>query len=175
MSDSAHPSDKSGFEWLCDNEKSYKEYTHSNGDSRQDSKMSAPYKQTSPTTHLAEKADVVREVARKIGRARVKWDNPQSVMIITKPGDLSLVRKTRQLALWFMRTPRYGKPSGITVYVDEKLKKSKRFKLDRFQAQSPELVEKLKFWTPELCATHPKLFDFIVTVCPFKKKKLEKF
>ncbi|KAI9287722.1 ATP-NAD kinase-like domain-containing protein [Umbelopsis sp. AD052] len=164
MTDSSHPSDKSGFEWLCDNEKSYKDSTQFNGDNPQDSKTSAPYKQSSPTTHLAEKADVVREVARKIGRARVKWDNPQSVMIITKPGDLSLVRKTRQLALWFMRTPRYGKPSGITVYVDEKLKKSKRFKLERFQAESPELIEKLKFWTPELCATHPKLFDFIVTL-----------
>ncbi|KAM3579348.1 hypothetical protein VKS41_008207 [Umbelopsis sp. WA50703] len=117
-----------------------------------------------PTTHLADTADVVREVAKKIGRARVKWDNPKSVMIITKPGDLSLVRMTRLLALWFIRTPRYGQPSGITVYVDEKLKHSKRFKLARFRQENPELEEKLRFWTPELCATQPKLFDFIVTL-----------
>lgn len=120
------------------------------------------------TTHLADTADVVREVSKKIGRTRVKWDNPKSVMIITKPGDISLVRMTRLLALWFIRTPRYGQPSGITVYVDEKLKDSKRFKLARFRQENPELEDKMRFWTPELCATQPKLFDFIVTVsnCP---------
>ncbi|KAG2171789.1 hypothetical protein INT43_008169 [Umbelopsis isabellina] len=116
------------------------------------------------TTHLADTADVVREVSKKIGRTRVKWDNPKSVMIITKPGDISLVRMTRLLALWFIRTPRYGQPSGITVYVDEKLKDSKRFKLARFRQENPELEEKMRFWTPELCATQPKLFDFIVTL-----------
>jgi len=85
-------------------------------------------------------------------------------MIITKPGDLTLVRKTRQLALWFIRTPRYGQPSGITVYVDEKLKQSKRFKLEKYHSEYPDLEDKLRFWTPDLCATHPKLFDFIVTL-----------
>jgi hypothetical protein len=167
MSDSTHPSEKHPLVWFREKERSQNVQIPSAVDAKQDSRLSSSYKLNSPTSHLADTADVVREVARKIGRARVKWDNPQSVMIITKPGDLSLVRKTRQLALWFMSTPRYGLPSGITVFVDEKLKKSKRFKLDRFQEEYPHLIDKLKFWTPELCATHPKLFDFIVTVCHY--------
>lgn len=50
-----------------------------------------------------------------IGKTRVKWNNPKSVMIITKPKDISLIPKTRELALWLIETPRYGQSSGITV------------------------------------------------------------
>lgn len=36
-------------------------------------------------------------------------------MVITKPGDYSLIRITRDLALFLIETPRYGMESGITV------------------------------------------------------------
>ncbi|KAI8145063.1 ATP-NAD kinase-like domain-containing protein [Fennellomyces sp. T-0311] len=97
---------------------------------------------------LSDTAGAVREVSKKIGRTRIKWDNPKSVMILTKPGDLSLIGMTRELALWLIRTPRYGQPSGLTVI------------LERY----PEYTDKLRFWNPELCALQPKLFDFIITV-----------
>jgi hypothetical protein len=169
MSESNHPHDTNAFDRLYAAEKSRSRDGVSAAENERDSRFSPSFKRAStPTTHLADTADVVREVAKKIGRARVKWDNPQSVMIITKPGDLTLVRKTRQLALWFISTPRYGQPSGITVYVDEKLKSSKRFKLERLKREYPAYEDKLRFWTPELCATQPKLFDFIVTVCCYR-------
>lgn len=85
-------------------------------------------------------------------------------MIITKPGDRSLISMTRQMAIYLIETPRYGQETGITCYVDEKLKSSKRFKYDRIVESHPMTKEKLKFWTPELCALHPKTFDFIITV-----------
>lgn len=53
----------------------------------------------------------------------------------------------------------------IDSYVDEKLKNSKRFKYDKIVRNHPIACEKLKFWTPELCALQPKSFDFIITVC----------
>ncbi|KAL0081409.1 ATP-NAD kinase-like domain-containing protein, partial [Phycomyces blakesleeanus] len=98
-------------------------------------------------SHLSDTAEVVRQVAKKMGRARITWENPQSVLIITKPNDISLVRMTRELADWLIETPRYGQPSGIT-------------KLNKH----PERVDKLRYWTPEMVSLQPKLFDFIVTV-----------
>lgn len=50
-----------------------------------------------------------------IGKIRVKWDNLKSVMIITKPGDSSLIRMTRDMALFLIETPRNGLESGIIV------------------------------------------------------------
>lgn len=52
----------------------------------------------------------------------------------------------------------------IERYVDEKLKESKRFKYESLQKNHAFVAEKLKFWTPQLCASQPKLFDFIITV-----------
>ena len=49
-------------------------------------------------------------------------------------------------------------------YVDDKLKKSKGFKYQKILEHFPQAKERLGFWTPELCATRPKMFDFIVTV-----------
>ncbi|KAI8880450.1 ATP-NAD kinase [Backusella circina FSU 941] len=116
------------------------------------------------TSYLTDTADAVREVAKKMGKTRIKWENPKSVMIITKPGDYSLVGMTREIALYLGMTPRYGTSEGITVYVDEKLKESKRFRYDKIVDKYPVMKEKLKFWTPELCALSPKTFDFIITL-----------
>ncbi|KAG2223919.1 hypothetical protein INT45_009371 [Circinella minor] len=113
---------------------------------------------------LSDTAGVVREVSKKIGRTRIKWDNPKSVMILTKPGDLSLIGMTRELALWLIKTPRYGQPSGLTVYVDEKIKNARGFRYRKIIQRYPEYQDKLRFWNPELCALQPKLFDFIVTL-----------
>jgi hypothetical protein len=44
------------------------------------------------------------------------------------------------------------------------LKESKRFKYEKLLRNHPLTTDKLKFWTPQLCASQPKIFDFIVTV-----------
>ncbi|KAI7872498.1 ATP-NAD kinase-like domain-containing protein [Spinellus fusiger] len=106
-------------------------------------------------SHLSDTAEVVREVAKKMGKTRITWENPQSVLIITKPNDNGLVKMTCELADWLIETPRYGQPSGITV----KLKGCRTFDTD-----SLSMHNKLRFWTPELISSQPKLFDFIVTL-----------
>ncbi|RCH98735.1 hypothetical protein CU097_015143 [Rhizopus azygosporus] len=135
---------------------------HNTSPKRRSSVKTIPREQH--TSYLTDTADAVREVAKKLGRTRVKWENPKTVMIITKPGDCSLIRMTRDMALHLIETPRYGMDSGITVFVDQKLKESKRFKYEKIIKNHPLTVDKLKFWTPELCALNPKLFDFIITV-----------
>ncbi|RUS24664.1 ATP-NAD kinase-like domain-containing protein [Jimgerdemannia flammicorona] len=116
------------------------------------------------TTQLADTAVVVREVSKRIGRAHVKWESPRTALIVTKPGDKNLVKLTRELAEWLIKTPRYGNPSGLTVYVDSKFLKSKRFRYKHLVKGSSVCFDKLKFWTPELCANQPHLFDFVITL-----------
>lgn len=54
--------------------------------------------------------------------------------------------------------------SSSTRYVDEKLQYSLNFKYKKILKHHPNAIDKLKFWNPELCASQPKLFDFIITV-----------
>ncbi|RUS14470.1 ATP-NAD kinase-like domain-containing protein [Endogone sp. FLAS-F59071] len=102
--------------------------------------------------------------SRHPGRAHVKWESPRTALIITKPGDKNLVKLTRELAKWLIQTPRYGSLSGLTVYVDAKFLNSKRFRYKHLVKGSAICQDKLKFWTPELCATQPQLFDFVITL-----------
>ncbi|OZJ02252.1 hypothetical protein BZG36_05034 [Bifiguratus adelaidae] len=116
------------------------------------------------TSQLVDTAEVVREASRKIRTAKIKWDQPQSVLIITKPGDKALVSKTRDLVLWLMTRPRYGVENGLIVYVDSKLQKSRRFQYTDILEKHSVVETHLKFWTPELCRDNSSLFDFVITL-----------
>lgn len=114
-----------------------------------------------PTSRLAETAVGVREVSKKIGRARVKLETPKTVMIVTKPGDESLLKITREIAFWMIST------RGFTVFVDEKLKDTPKFKYPSFLKSAKlghDYSKSLKFWTSDLCAQEAHLFDFAITL-----------
>ncbi|KAF9936650.1 hypothetical protein BGZ67_002144, partial [Mortierella alpina] len=112
-----------------------------------------------PTSRLAETAVGVREVSKKIGK--VKWETPKTVMIVTKPGDESLLKITREIAFWMIAS------RGLTVFVDEKLKDIAKFKYPSFLKSTKlgyDYTHSLKFWTSDLCAQEAHLFDFAVTL-----------
>lgn len=90
----------------------------------------------------------------------------KSVMIVTKARDHNLVQLTRELSVWLMKNPRHGKPFGVTVYVDAKLEKSKRFDADGIYKDNEIVRDKnlLKYWTPETCV-FADTFDIVITVC----------
>ncbi|KAF9576920.1 hypothetical protein EC968_000045 [Mortierella alpina] len=116
-----------------------------------------------PTSRLAETAVGMREVSKKIGkcRARVKWETPKTVMIVTKPGDESLLKITREIAFWMIAS------RGLTVFVDEKLKDIAKFKYPSFLKSTKlgyDYTHSLKFWTSDLCAQEAHLFDFAITL-----------
>ncbi|KAF9115460.1 hypothetical protein BGX27_007713 [Mortierella sp. AM989] len=114
-----------------------------------------------PTSRLAETAVGVREVSKKIGRARVKWETPRTVMIVTKPGDESLLKITKQISLWMISS------REIIVFVDEKLKDVPKFKYPSFLKSTKlgyDYTKSLKFWTADLCAQDAHLFDFVITL-----------
>ncbi|KAI0045282.1 ATP-NAD kinase [Auriscalpium vulgare] len=92
---------------------------------------------SSLTKQLAETAVGVREMSKQLGRARIK-SNIQNVLIVTKARDNRLIKLTRDLALYLMKKPRYG-GRGLVVYVDHQLRTSRRFDAAGIEREHPEL------------------------------------
>ncbi|CUS14154.1 unnamed protein product [Tuber aestivum] len=117
------------------------------------------------TSHsrLVQTALGVREVARQLQRRNCKM-NVRNIMIVTKARDNQLVNLTRELAHWIMRTPRYGDKLGVNVYVDKKLKESKRFDAAGLLREEPRFKDMLRYWTPDLCWSNPETFDLVLTL-----------
>ncbi|KAG5926002.1 hypothetical protein E4U53_003175 [Claviceps sorghi] len=114
-------------------------------------------------SRLVQTATGVREVSKQLRRRPVK-QAVRSVMIVTKARDHELVHKTRELATWLLRTPRYGSDVGVNVYVDAKLQRSKRFGADAIVAQDPRFRHMLRYWTRDLCRDQPHEFDLVLTL-----------
>ncbi|PBK75486.1 ATP-NAD kinase [Armillaria solidipes] len=146
------------------------------------------------TKQLAEIGVGVREMSKQLGRARVR-SNIQNVLIITKARDNRLIKLTRELALYLMLKPRNGQQRGLVVYVDNQLRHSRRFDAESIERDHPELFVpfphrrtssstslsslasaqpkeelyhkeegQLRYWTSQMCSQSPHLFDFVVTL-----------
>lgn len=117
------------------------------------------------TSHsrLVQTALGVREVARQLQRRTCRM-NVKNVMIVTKARDNQLVTLTRELAHWLMKTPRYGNSYGVNVYVDKKLRDSKRFNAPALIEEEPRFRAQLNYWTPDLCWSSPETFDLVLTL-----------
>lgn len=113
--------------------------------------------ETMSHSELVQTATGVREVSRQLQRRPIKRA-VRTVLIVTKARDNNLVTLTRELASWLMTTPRYGSSAGVHVYVDDKLRSSKRF--NAASLRSPLL----HYWTPGLCWSSPDKFDLVLTL-----------
>jgi NAD+ kinase len=114
-------------------------------------------------SRLVQTATSVREVSKQLGRRPIKRA-VRNVMIVTKARDNQLVYLTRELTTWLMRTARYGSDLGVTVYVDAKLRNSKRFDAPGILAENSRFQHMLKYWTPDLCWSQPDKFDLVLTL-----------
>jgi NAD+ kinase len=114
-------------------------------------------------SRLMQTATGVREVSKQLQRRPIKM-TVRNVMIVTKARDNELVHLTRELAEWLLCTPRNGCDIGVNVYVDHKLRKSKRFDMASLLAKDPRIETMLHFWTPELCWSSPEKFDLVLTL-----------
>ncbi|KAI9660762.1 MAG: NAD(+) kinase [Alyxoria varia] len=112
---------------------------------------------------LVQTATGVREVSKQLQRRPIKRA-VRNIMIITKARDNSLVKLTRELAKWLIETPRYGQSHGVTVYVDNKLRNSRRFDSAGLVAKDPKFEKMLQYWTPDLCWNQAERFDLVVTL-----------
>ncbi|KAJ4518908.1 NAD(+) kinase [Exophiala dermatitidis] len=114
-------------------------------------------------SRLMQTATGVREVSKQLQRKPLKRA-VRNVMIVTKARDNSLVYLTRELAEWLLSTPRYGSDLGVNVYVDAKLRHSKRFDAAGLLRKEPRFQHMLKYWTPDLCWSSPEKFDLVLTL-----------
>jgi NAD+ kinase len=114
-------------------------------------------------SRLVQTATSVREVSKQLQRRPIKRA-VQNIMIVTKARDNQLVLLTRELTMWLLRTPRYGSDLGVNVYVDAKLRQSKRFDADSIVAENERFETMLKYWTPDLCWSQPEKFDLVLTL-----------
>ncbi|KAK4869954.1 hypothetical protein LT330_005678 [Penicillium expansum] len=114
-------------------------------------------------SRLVQTATGVREVSKQLQRRPIKRA-VRNVMIVTKARDNSLVHLTREVAEWLLSTSRYGNELGINVYVDAKLRNSKRFDAPGLLQKDPMFAQMLHFWTPDLCWTSPDKFDLVLTL-----------
>ncbi|KAF2686998.1 ATP-NAD kinase [Lentithecium fluviatile CBS 122367] len=114
-------------------------------------------------SRLMQTATSVREVSKQLQRRPIKM-TVRNVMIVTKARDNELVYLTRELAEWLLCTPRNGSDVGVNVYVDHKLRKSKRFDMPSLLAKDARFDNMLRFWTPELCWESPEKFDLVLTL-----------
>ncbi|KAH8815269.1 NAD kinase associated with ferric reductase [Xylogone sp. PMI_703] len=114
-------------------------------------------------SRLVQTATSVREVSKQLQRRPIKRA-VRTVMIVTKARDNQLVTLTRELTLWLLSTPRYGSDLGVTVYVDAKLRNSKRFGAASIIASEPRFEHMLKYWSPDLCWSQPEKFDLVLTL-----------
>ncbi|KAI9885698.1 MAG: hypothetical protein M1823_002514 [Watsoniomyces obsoletus] len=114
-------------------------------------------------SRLMQTATGVREVSKQLRRRPIQRA-VRSIMIVTKARDHHLVRLTRELALWLLCTPRYGAEVGVNVYVDAKLRYSKRFDAAGILSKHPKFKEMLGYWTPNLCRNASEKFDLVLTL-----------
>ncbi|KAI2629040.1 ATP-NAD kinase [Xylaria nigripes] len=114
-------------------------------------------------SRFVQTATGVREVSKQLQRKPIR-QAVRNVMIITKARDNELVYLTRELALWLLRTPRYGSDIGVNVYVDAKLRHSKRFAASSILDEDPRFSDMLNYWSPEICWNHPEKFDLVCTL-----------
>ena len=114
-------------------------------------------------SRLMQTATGVREVSKQLQRRPIKRA-VRNVMIVTKARDNQLVHLTKDLAHWLMSTPRYGSDLGVNVYVDAKLRNSKRFGAAQMLEEQPRFNHLLKYWSPDLCWSQPEKFDLVLTL-----------
>ncbi|KAL7629382.1 NAD(+) kinase [Parahypoxylon ruwenzoriense] len=114
-------------------------------------------------SRLVQTATGVREVSKQLQRRPIRRA-VRSVMIVTKARDNELVYLTRELTMWLLRTPRYGSDIGVNVYVDAKLRNSKRFGASSIVDEDPRFETMLRYWSPDLCWSHPEKFDLVLTL-----------
>ena len=114
-------------------------------------------------SRLVQTATGVREVSKQLQRRPIKRA-VKNVMIVTKARDNSLVRLTREVTAWLLSTPRYGSDLGVNVYVDAKLRNSKRFDAAGLLRSDPRFAYMLHYWTPDLCWSAPEKFDLVITL-----------
>ena len=115
---------------------------------------------TSVKSHmdLAKTAHSVRSLAKRLNRATIQL-SLNSVLVITKARDNSLVYLTKEMVEWLLLTF-----PNMNVYVDKHLQNTYRFDAKGLVDEIPGAATKLRFWDKELIRSNAVPFDFVITL-----------
>lgn len=109
---------------------------------------------------LSEMAVGIRKMSKELGHIRLKIRG-HNVFLLTKAHDQTLVAKTRDMTEWLLR---HKDPEGglYTVWVEITMQHSRKFDAESIIAKDPSYKDRLKYWTNELCARRPHLFQLCI-------------
>lgn len=116
------------------------------------------FKNVGTHEELAETAQGVRMLAKNLTKATIHLD-VKTVMVVTKPGDISLIYITRQVVEYLLT-----KFQGMTVYVDKKLKRLSEFDYRTLAKLKCGAEDRIKFWDRKFTHMYPEVFDLVVTL-----------
>ena len=100
----------------------------------------------------------------------------KTIIIITKKNDHSLIALTKEVTEFLLQYSKSKKdpytmyllPSQngklIWSYVDQDFESAPSFDYEGLKKRFPSSMDRIKFWSPELCLRRPHLFDFVITV-----------
>ncbi|KAJ3157485.1 hypothetical protein HDU86_003377 [Geranomyces michiganensis] len=112
-------------------------------------------------SELAKTAVGLRQIARKIGRAQLIWDQqPKTVLLVTKIHDEQLVRITHQVAKWL------AQEMDLTVLVENRMENDPAFNLIGLRESLLPREDKIRFWDNAFCASAAGAasVDFLITL-----------
>lgn len=99
----------------------------------------------------------VRELSKRFASMELRL-KVRNFFLVTKPHDNSLLRYTRELALWLLKHSQ-----DSVVYVDQNIRERQEFDAMCILSE-PSFENRLRYWTPEICLKHPHTFDFVITL-----------
>ncbi|PYH93683.1 ATP-NAD kinase [Aspergillus ellipticus CBS 707.79] len=109
---------------------------------------------------LSDMAWNVRKLSKKLDSIKLKL-TVQTVFLVTKAGDQSVIGSTREVARWLLSRER---ATLYNVYVEKRLESDPEFGADEILKEEPSAKNRLKYWDHELAVDKAHLFDFVVTL-----------
>lgn len=126
---------------------------------------------------LADMTLGVRELSKRLGSVRLRL-KVETVFLLTKAHDESLIGYTRDIVEWLLSRERdtlyivYDSRVEeriyfrliLSRYVEDTLEHNHKFDAKSIVSADTSRKGRLKYWNNELCKKHPLTFDFAVTV-----------
>lgn len=109
---------------------------------------------------LSDMAWNVRKLSKRLDSIKLKL-TVQSVFVVTKAGDESVIGLTRDLTRWLLSPERERR---YVVYVEKRLETEPRFGASTLLAEEPSAEGRLRFWDTQFVKEHAHQVDFAITL-----------
>ncbi|KAG8530398.1 uncharacterized protein KY384_004900 [Bacidia gigantensis] len=109
---------------------------------------------------LSDMAWGVRELSKQLASVKLRLKG-QTIFILTKVHDVTLIDKTREMVEWLLSKERNA---SYVVYVEITLEHNPIFNAKGLVPKDPSRAGRLKYWTNDLAAKHPLTFDLVITL-----------